>query len=63
MLTAEPAYILVRRRNFHLYERWHLECVHLGFSYCEVSQGFSEVIEIINEAAAQHRLKGYAGLE
>ena len=26
-------------------------------------QFFHEVIEIINEAAAQHRLKGHAGLE
>ena len=27
------------------------------------SEFFAEVIEIINEAAAQHRLKGHAGLE
>ena len=27
------------------------------------SEFFAEAIEIINEAAAQHRLKGHAGLE
>ena len=49
---------------------WHpghhgLECV---CDCCETGyllrgQVFQEVIEIINEAAAQHRRKGYAGLE
>ena len=38
-------------------------CDHCVTGHVLRDQFFHEVIEIINEAAAQHRLKGHAGLE